>query len=96
MSIWWQQTVKYINTYLNIYTISIYLLLIYRYISYLPSVLIISKIYNLRGSDEDVSPSVRTTRRNEYDGDLTPEEIFSMFFGFPGGVRQRRSTGIER
>lgn len=38
------------------------------------------------GSEEATSPTMRT--RHEWDSDLTPDEIFSMFFG--GGIPVRR------
>jgi len=38
-------------------------------------------LYDLRGSEEDISMNSSFRRRNEWDGDLSPEEVFSMFFG---------------
>jgi hypothetical protein len=45
-------------------------------------------MYDVRGVDSD-TPSVQT--RHEYDGDISPEDLFEMFFG--GGLHQRRRGG---
>eukprot|EP01114_Cavostelium_apophysatum_P011207 TRINITY_DN25412_c0_g1_i1.p1 TRINITY_DN25412_c0_g1~~TRINITY_DN25412_c0_g1_i1.p1 ORF type:complete len:378 (-),score=62.86 TRINITY_DN25412_c0_g1_i1:30-1163(-) len=51
------------------------------------------RMYDLRGSDDDVpsQPSAGQRRRHAYDGDLTPEEIFQMFFG--GQIPRSRNGG---
>mmetsp|Transcript_5773 Transcript_5773/g.8072 ORF Transcript_5773/g.8072 Transcript_5773/m.8072 type:complete len:386 (-) Transcript_5773:19-1176(-) len=50
------------------------------------------KLYNIRGTEEDsMGHFSRGSSRHAYDGDLTPEEIFSMFFG---GVPLHRTGGM--